>query len=450
MSSIEKLTEFVENKLAPPLIRISQIRYLVCLQNTFMVLMPYLIIGATATLIINLGGLFAEGTGLNMPQVAEQINNFLAPHTPWLLQLVFISINLLGFLTAILNGYYLGKYYSAKDSRISAITSGILAMIAFLCFIDFTKLSENFDWPNYILGSPSMFGAIIISILAVELYRFLVQKNITISMPAGVPPMVAAAFVSLVPVTVVTVIASIAGQAFEGFDFLTLVNSVFSVLVVSGSGPVPQFIGFVLDRLLWFVGLHGSNIVGSVMTPIWTQTITDNIAAFAQNNPIPYMFTNQWINFYVRVSVLPIAVLCWKSRVKRFNVLGKLSLPGSIFNIAEPLMYGLPIVLNPIMFIPWVLGFAVIFILFAVLGVFGITPPIVSMVVWTMPAPLAAWIGSGFKLIAPILSIISYVLVYFMFLPFFRIMERQEIEKEKELETQMGKDEKMQEAVLNE
>lgn len=431
MSFMDKLTIFVEQKLAPPLVKMSQIRYFESLQNTFMVLMPYLIIGATATLILNLGGLFAEGTGLNMPAVAETLNNIIAPHKPWLLQLVFISINLLALLTALANGYFLGRYYHNKDKRISGIVGGVLALISFLCFIDFGLLSENFDWPNYILGSPSMFGGIFISIVAVEIYRFLVEKNITIKMPAGVPPMVTEAFVSLVPVGAVVVLMSIVGQGFENFDLLARINELSSYIVVSGSGPIPQFIGFFLDRILWFVGLHGSNIVGSVMSPIWTQSITENLNAFASNNPIPYMFTNQWINVYVRVSLLPIAILCWRSKAERFRVLGKLSLPGTIFNIAEPLMYGLPIVLNPIMFIPWVIGFCAIFIFYAVLGMLGLTPPIVANIVWTMPAPLAAWIGSGFNWLAPVLSSFSYVLVYFIFLPFFRIMEKQELEEEK-------------------
>lgn len=431
--SFDKLTDFIENRLAPPLIKLSQVKYVESLQNTFIAMMPYLIVGATATLVLNLGGLFAEGTGLNMPSVALAVNNFLAPHRRWLLQLVFISINLLGLLTATLNGYFLGRVYSEKDRRITPVATGLLAMLSFLAFIDFGQLSANFDWPAYILGAPSMFSAIIISILAVEIYRLLVEKKITITMPEGVPPMVAGAFISLIPATVVVVLASIAGRAFVGFDFLTVINSLFSHLVVSGSGPVPQFIGFFLDRVLWFVGLHGSNIVGSVMSPIWTSAVADNIANYNAGLEVNYMFTSTWINFYVRTSVFPIAVLLYRSKVQRFNVLGKLSLPGSIFNIAEPIMYGLPIVLNPLMFVPWVFGFSVIFILYAVLGVLGVTPPMVAMVVWTMPVPLAAWIGSGFNIFAAILSIISMIILYFIFLPFFRIMEKQEIEKQNEI-----------------
>lgn len=427
---LAKITDFIENKVSPPLVRLSKVKYLESLQITFMTLMPYMIIGATATLINNLPGLFTSDGGFNLPSVANFLTTIITPIQPILLQLVFVTINILALLVTLLNGYNLGKINSQKVTNVTPLVTSILSGVSFLCFIDFAKLSENFDWPNYILGSPSLFAGIIISILSVELYTFLIKKNFTIKMPNGVPPMIAAAFTSIIPVTIVVIVFSILGQGFEGFDFLTIFNKLFSYLVVGGSSWVTQFFAFLLDRLLWFVGLHGSNIVSSVMSPIWTTQITDNIAAFNAHQSIPYMFTEQWINNYVRVSLFPVALLCTMSKVKRFNVLGKLSLPGSIFNIAEPIMYGLPIVLNPIMFVPWVIGFACTFLFNVGLSFLGLTPPMVAMTVWTMPAPLAAFIGSGFQVSALIISLLNFVLVFFIFYPFFKVFEKQELERE--------------------
>lgn len=434
--ALDRVTRFIEEKIAPPLLRLSQVRYLEALQRTFVTLMPYMILGATATLILNLSGLFATEGGLNLPGVANAISAVVEPCRPWLLQIVFVTINLLALITTVLNGYFMADYYHTKDENVSPIAGAVVSFVAFLCFIDFSQLSANFDWPSYILGSPSLFGGILISILAIELYRFLIGKKFTIKMPEAVPPMIAAAFTSMIPVSVVIVVCSIVGRGFASFDFLAMLNNLCAYLVVGGSGPVAQFAGFLMDRLLWFVGLHGSNIVSSVMQPIWTTMITDNINAFAAHQAIPYMFTEQWINFYVRCSVFPIALLCTMSKVKRFKVLGKLSLPGTIFNIAEPVMYGLPVVLNPLLFVPWVLGFGVLFIFNAILGVLGITPAMVSMVVWTMPAPLASFIGSGFNPVAPLITLVNIVLIFLMFLPFFKVMEKQELAAEKQYETQ--------------
>ena len=208
-------------------------------------------------------------------------------------------------------------------------------------------------------------------------------------------------------------------------------------MVVGGSHPIAQFIAFVLDRIFWFVGLHGSNIVGSIMTPIWETMMGQNLADFMAGQDITYLFSSLWINSYVRLSVFPIAVLLVISKVKRFKVLGKLSIAGSIFNIAEPIMYGLPIVLNPLMFVPWVLGFAVLFIFNAILTVIGIAPPIVANVVWTMPVPLMAFIGSGFNFVALLISIMNMIILFFIFLPFFKVMERQEFAIQKANEEEM-------------
>lgn len=432
---LDRITDFIEKRVSPPLIKLSKTRYLEAMQNTFMTLMPYMILGATATLILNLGSLFGKQGGLNMPAVQAAIDSVVKPISPVLFQLVFVSINLVAFIVCILNGYYLGKVNKErKEKEVDPIVSALLAGISFLCFIDWSTLSKNFDYPNYIMGSPSLFAGIIISIVAVELYTWFIKKHIVIKMPQGVPPMIAAAFVGLIPVTVIVILFAILGQGIPNFHFLSLLNQAFSLLVIGGSNWFTQFIGFLLDRLLWFVGLHGSNIVSSVMNPIWTKEITDNVAAFAAHKAVPYMFTEQWINNYVRVSVFPVALLAAMSKVKRFNVLGKLSLPGTIFNIAEPIMYGLPIVLNPLMFVPWVLGFAVIFLLNVVLAFLHLTPAMVAMTVWVMPAPLAAFIGSGFKPWALILSCINFFIVFVMFYPFFKVMEKQELAKQEEAE----------------
>lgn len=433
VSLLERITVFVEEKLAPPLVKISQVRYLQTLQKTFMVMMPYMLLGATATLILNLGGLFAEGSGLNMPEVAVSINNIVATIRPALLQMVFISINLMAFLCVLLNSFFLGDFYHKKNDKVSAIVCGIVGMIGFLCFIDFTQLSANFDWPSYILGAPSLFSGILISVCSVEIYRWFIGKNITIKMPDGVPQMIADAFTSIIPVCAIVILFTFIGRNISGFNFMTLFNDLSSYLVVGGSGPVAQFFAFFLDRIFWFIGLHGSNIVGSIMTPIWESMVGQNLAAFTAGDEIPYLFSSLWVNSYVRMSVFPIAVLLIRSRVKRFKVLGKLSIAGSVFNIAEPIMYGLPIVLNPLMFVPWVCGFCLLFIFNVALTVLGIAPPVVAHVVWTMPVPLMAFIGSGFKFQAMFIAIMNMVIVFFMFLPFFKVMERQELREEKRL-----------------
>jgi PTS system cellobiose-specific IIC component len=93
-------------------------------------------------------------------------------------------------------------------------------------------------------------------------------------------------------------------------------------------------------------------------------------------------------------------------------------------------MYGLPIVLYPLMFVPWVIGFGALFIFNEALTAIGLIPPIAISVVWTMPVPLMAIIGSGFNITALLVSIINMVILFFIFLPFFKVMEKQELKEE--------------------
>ena len=108
---LDRMTNYIEEKVAPPLLKLSQTRYLEALQRTFITLMPYLILGATATLILNLSGLFGPKGGLNLPGVAKAIDAVVVPCKPWLLQMVFVTINLLALIAAVLNGYFLGEFY---------------------------------------------------------------------------------------------------------------------------------------------------------------------------------------------------------------------------------------------------------------------------------------------------------------------------------------------------
>ncbi len=280
-------------------------------------------------------------------------------------------------------------------------------------------------------GSSGMFAAIFISIIAVEIYRFLINKNFTIKLPAGVPPMVLDAFTALIPSMVVLLMSWVMSHVLK-WNIPELTNVIFEPLVAAGKGPIPQFLSFFLDRVLWFTGIHGSNVVGSVMSPIWTSMITENMEAYkAGAEVIPNLFTTEWCGYFVRISVLPIAVLAAISKVKRYSTLGKLALPATIFNIAEPVMFGLPIVLNPLLFIPWVFGFSFLWIWsYIFTSIIPMIPPIITQVTWTVPAPIAAYLGTGGSIFAFFFSLANYFIIGLIFYPFFKALERKEMESQ--------------------
>lgn len=414
---MKKLTNFIENVIAPPLIRISSTRYLQAIQDTFMTLMAILIFSSMLCLIASLP--------------IPGWSNVIEPISSKLWGGFNSTLGLLSIGISIVMGYHLGVFYNKRNEKVSPISSAILSFISFMMFFPMFSTEDGVTviaTSNF--GSTGIFTAIIITIISIEIYRFLIDKNIVIKMPDGVPPMVMEAFTALIPASVVMIVFWLISQVFL-IDLPIIINNLFAPLVSAGKGAVAQFLSFFLDRVLWFTGIHGSNVVSSVMKPIWTTMITENMEAFKAGATIPNLLTEEWCTYFIRISVFPICFLAATSKVKRFKSLGKLALPASIFNIAEPVMYGLPIVLNPILFIPWVFGFSFLWIwTYIFTAVIPILPPIITQVTWTVPAPIAAYLGTGGSVIALLFSLFNYVLLGLIFLPFFRALERQELKVE--------------------
>lgn len=417
---MNKFTDFIENRVAPPLIWLSETRYLKVIQATFMTLMSLLIFSSLLLLV----------AALPIPGWS----NFVAPITTQLYSGVNSTLGLFAITVSIVCGYYLGEYYRNKGYNLTPITTSLLSFMGFTMFFPmFTAQGGKLVIDATNLGETGLFASIIISIIVVELYRLFIKWHLTIKMPEGIPPMVLEAFTALIPSTLVLLIAWIIAQVLK-VNVPVIINVLLAPLITAGKGPVPQFLSFFIDRLLWFTGIHGSNVVASVMTPIWTQMITQNMEAYkAHANIIPNLFTAEWCNYFIRISVLPIAFLASISKVKRYKTIGRLTLPATIFNIAEPVMYGLPIVLNPILFIPWVVGFSALWIwTYVFTAIIPLLPPIVIQVAWTVPAPIAAYFGTGGSVVAMLFSCLNYVILGVIFYPFFKILERQELERERE------------------
>jgi len=417
---MEKLTYFIENVIAPPLIRISETRYLQAVQKAFLSIMPILIFSSMMIL----------AAALPIPGWNKVVGPIIGA--------LWGGVNsTLGFLAVVLTvslGYHLGSYYEINNRNIRPISTALLSFISFMIFFPMFGTADGVTviaTGNF--GATGIFAAIFITIMSVEVYRILVERNITIKLPEGVPPMVMDAFTALIPSSAVLLVSWLLSYVFK-IDIPAITNTLFTPLIAAGKGPLPQFLSFFLDRILWFTGIHGSNVVGSVMTPIWATMIAENMEAFKSGaDVIPNLFTAEWTNYFVRISVLPIAILAAMSSVKRYQALGKLSIAPAIFNIAEPIMFGLPIVLNPILFVPWVFGFSFLWVWsYIFTAVIPLIPPIIMQVTWTIPSPISAYLATGGNIIAMLFSLLNYFILALIFYPFFKVLEKQE--KTKELE----------------
>lgn len=418
MQFMDRLTDVIENKIAPPLLRISKNRYIDSIQKSFIALMPIIIIASFFVLIAS------------FPIPAWQ--KLIEPISSQFWGANNATLGLLSIGLAIGIGYFLSSHYKQTANKMDPFSGAIISLFSFLILFPIGMNEEIGAYlPADNLGSTGMFAAIVVGIVSTEIYRFMVKRNITIKMPEGVPPMVANAFSSLLPIFVTILLWWIIRYPLQ-IDLVGLIMKGFAPIVAGGASFIAQFVALFIDRLLWFVGIHGTNVVTSVMQPIWLDMLGKNVAAAQAGQEIPYIASEQFLNYFVRVSMLPLVILMLMSAVKRYKTLGKLALFPSIFNIAEPVLFGFPIILNPILFIPWIFGYLFIFTFSYAVIAAGLVPAPYILLPWTIPGPIGAFFGTGGSFAAAVLSTLNYVLMFFIWLPFYKIVERQALKEQEE------------------
>lgn len=372
---MERLTRFIEEKIAPPLIKFSNLRYVQIMQRTFISFTSLLIIGSIFLLLASL------------------------PFDPWKnligdFSLKFAAASGVGtafiaLFVVVASSYATIEYYNKnKGEKLDFVAPIILAVSSFFLIVPAVTVQTVVEGakeavpfvgvPTDFLGAKGVFVGLIVGIVTIEIYRFFINKNWTIKMPEGVPPMVVNAFIALIPSTFAIIFWWLISVVI-GIDLPGIIMGLFTPLVSASDTPSTVFITSFLNRALWAVGIHGGNVVGSIANPIWTQMTAANQLALEAGKALPHMFTSVFYDNYIWTGLAPLAIVMSFSKSKRLKALGLLALPASLFNIGEPLIFGLPIVMNPLMMIPFVLGYMAVAVLAVILTTTGIIPvPVLS------------------------------------------------------------------------
>ena len=425
---MEKFTGFIEEKIAPPLIKFSNLKYVQIIQRTFI----------TFTGLLIVGSLFLLLAALPIPGYKEFIGSFAAKFS----SASGIGTSFIGLYVSVTAAYATIEYYnSKKGERNDFLAPIILSVASFLLMIPAQTVKtvvEGSDKagsfsgvPTDFLGAKGVFAALVIAIVTVELYRFFIRKKLVIKMPEGVPSMVSQAFVALIPTAIIVTIWWFV-RVVLNLNLPQMIMDVFTPLINAGDSPATVFTATFLNRILWAVGIHGGNVVGAVATPIWTQMNVANIAAMEAGTALPHMFSGVFYDNYIWTGLAPLAIVMCFSKSKRIKTLGLLALPAAFFNIGEPLIFGLPIVMNPLMMIPFVISYVVVAIVAVILTITGILPVPVLIAPWITPAPIKTYIATAGNIPATLFVIITWVILALVFYPFIKTIEKQDLKKEKE------------------
>lgn len=229
-------------------------------------------------------------------------------------------------------------------------------------------------------------------------------------------------------------------------SFATIHGFIYKVLqaplTALGDSLGATLVANLFIGLFWVFGIHGANIVGSVMGPIWISLSGENLAAFQAGKELPHIITQQFQEIYLQLGgsgstlalCLAMIFICRSQQCKK---LGKLALLPGLFNINEPITFGLPVVLNPIMMIPFILTPMILAVVCYVAISLGLVPPPSGVIVpWTTPPIIGGFLIAGFK--GAILQIVELAISFFIYLPFLRVVDKQYYEQEQSYENAAG------------
>lgn len=328
----------------------------------------------------------------------------------------------------------------AKSYKLDSLTCGILALMAFLVTAaPPTRVFEDVDnvitAGRYInlanLGSASLFGAIVTALLSVEIYRFFIEKDIMIKMPDGVPPEVSNSFIALIPGAVILLLFWVIRHVI-GFDLNGFLSTLLMPLkgILAGNSLFGGLLTVFLICFFWVLGIHGPAIMGPVIRPFWDMSIAENLEAFtngANVHQLPNIFTEQFLQWFIWIggagTTLSLVVLMMFSKSTYLKSLGRLSFLPGLFNINEPVIFGTPIVMNPILGIPFIVAPLITTTLSYFLTVANIIPMMAARLAFAIPAPIAAWMSTNWSFSAAVLVIVNFLITMAIYYPFFKVYE---------------------------
>ena len=422
---MNRFMEVLENALMPVADKLNNNRYLTALRNGFMVALPLIIFGSIFVVLANLPFIDRWVS----EEAWSTYQNALGPASA-------ATLSIMGLFVIIGIGYKMVEQRGGE-----AIYGGVVAIAAFLVLTPQVVEETSGVIPTSVLGAKGMFLGIFTAFIAAEIYQYFVKRNWTIKMPAGVPGAVSRSFSALIPIAMTLTIFLAIRIIFSYTPFGTVQDFIYTIiqepLTVLGASLPATILAVLLIQVFWFFGLHGQIIVNSVFDPIWYALNDQNLQAFQAGEELPNIVTKQFIDTFIvgiggsgmTLAVIIGIFIIGKSRQMR--ELGKLGAPSGIFNVNEPIIFGLPIIMNPLAIIPWLLAPVVIALVTYFSMATGLVPKPAGVIVpWTTPAGLSGFLATGNSWRGAALQLVNIAIVFFIWFPFLKIMDKQYYENE--------------------
>ena len=282
----------------------------------------------------------------------------------------------------------------------------------------------------------------VIGVVTVKIFHFFVKRDILVKMPDGVPPEVIKSFEALIPGTVILATALLLRVGMEHTSYGTIHDFVYKMLALPLRALGTSYIGSILTvfaiSILWSVGINSGSMVNGFVRPFWLENQAENIAALQAGQPLPHVITEQFFDMIwmggagVTLSLLLAIVIFAKS--KHIKSVGAIGIVPGIFNINEPVLFGLPIILNPIMLIPFnIVPIVMVTTQYIAMNIGLVSKPLGVAFPWPTPAVISGFITVG-DLSGALIQIVNLIIGAMIYLPFLRIIDKASTKEEDEME----------------
>lgn len=412
----------LESIFMPLAEKIGKNKYLISIRDGFLLTTPLLIIGSFFLLIANFP--INNWTEFWARFFGENWTAYMAKPTS-------ATFDIMAILAVV------GIAYSfSRELNVDKLSGAAVAVVSWFILMPY-KVTDGsvtlngipLDW----VGSKGIFIGIITAFVSVHIYAWVIKKGWIIKMPKGVPPAVTQSFVALVPSAVVLGVFFLANSLIAITPYDNAFNFIFKFLqqplLVLGNtlGAVLVAMGF--QHFFWFFGINGGSIVGSIMQPILTPLSMENLSAFQAGTALPNVINQQFYDLFTTFGgagstlsmLIAMIIVCRSQRIKN---LSKISIVPALFGINEPVIFGLPVVLNPTILIPFLLTPLINILISYFSMVSGLVPFTsgVSMP-WTTPVIISGFLTTGWR--GALLQLILVILGVFIYMPFVKMMDKQ-------------------------
>lgn len=431
----------LENLILPVAVKLGKQVHVNAIKNGFIRLLPLTLVGALFVLINNVFLNFGEGSffwSLGVRLDAETIATLDGLKTTG----SSVYNGTLGIMS-LLTPFFIGMAL-AEERKVDSLAAGLLSIAAFMTLTPFHVGDVAAIGTNW-LGGTNIISGIIIGLVVAEMFAFITKKKWVITLPDSVPDSVARSFSALIPGFIILLIV---GMISSG---LLLMDTHFhQIIMQSVSTPLASLGGIVgwayviFNALLWFFGVHGGLALTALNSGILGPWGMENMEIYTRYGSVDaalaagktfHFWTGPMMESYVYLGGtgatlgLIIAIFI-ASRRADYRQVAKLALPSGLFEINEPILFGLPIIMNPVLMIPFILIQPILAGLTLIAYSLGIIPPSTNFAPWTMPPGLGAFFNSNGSIAALVMALVNLAVATAIYLPFVIIANKAQSEIE--------------------